>query len=212
MAWKMSTDLSRPLVASMGQHDPLDGYVTCVQLSATASMLEPGQPAGPGLDEAIADFAAMIEGRDLTTADPLGLGGLLADAARVDQVTKQGAMVSADLLEVLLTAAFEGLSHYARLGELRRPASQRLAFRELGLAIGLSAVGVIGAPSGGAGSELQQWIDRLKPYLALAAGIRSFWLDSGHRTAPTWSEHRDINEVMLATSLVPEGFVVLSCG
>jgi hypothetical protein len=24
-----------------------------------------------------------------------------------------------------------------------------------------------------------------------------------------WSEHRDINEVMLATSLVPEGFLVL---
>lgn len=39
MAWKMSTDLSRPLVASTGQHDPLDGYVTCVQLRATASML-----------------------------------------------------------------------------------------------------------------------------------------------------------------------------
>src|SRR5439155_18872535 len=30
--WKMSIDLSRPLVLSMGQHDPLDGYVTCVEL------------------------------------------------------------------------------------------------------------------------------------------------------------------------------------
>ena len=30
--WKMSTDLSRPLVTSMGQHDPLDGFVTCAQL------------------------------------------------------------------------------------------------------------------------------------------------------------------------------------
>jgi hypothetical protein len=207
----MSTDLSRPLVASTGQHDPLDGYVTCVQLRATAAMLEPGQPAGPGLDEAIADFAAMIEGRELTTADPLGLGGLLADAARVEQLTKQAATVSTHLLEGLLTAAFEGLSHYARLGELRRPASQRLAFRELGLAIGLSAIDLIGV-SGGGGSELQRWTERFEPYRALAAGIRSFWLDSGHRTAPTWPEHRDINEVMLATSLAPEGFVVLSCG
>ncbi|HUG97818.1 MAG TPA: hypothetical protein VMQ83_01415, partial [Gammaproteobacteria bacterium] len=60
--------------------------------------------------------------------------------------------------------------------------------------------------------ELQRWIDRLKPYLALAAGILAFWLDDAHRTAPPWPEHRDINEVMLATSLVPEGFVVLSCG
>ncbi|HUO82891.1 MAG TPA: hypothetical protein VM616_08550, partial [Gammaproteobacteria bacterium] len=198
MAWKMSTDLSRPLVASMGQHDPLDGYITCVQLRATASMLESGKPAGPGLDEAIADFAAMIEGGDLTTADALGLGSLLMDAARVDQLTKHGAIVGGHLLERLLTAAFEGLSHYARLGELQRPASQRLAFRELGLAIGLSAVGVIGVPSGGAGGELQRWIDRLKPYLALAAGILAFWLDDAHRTAPPWPEHRDINEVMLA--------------
>ena len=36
MTWKMSTDLSRALVPSMGQHDPLDGLITCVQLQATA--------------------------------------------------------------------------------------------------------------------------------------------------------------------------------
>ena len=36
MYWKLSIDLSRPLVASMGQHDPLDGLVTCAQLEATA--------------------------------------------------------------------------------------------------------------------------------------------------------------------------------
>ena len=28
MYWKMSIDLTRALVPSMGQHDPLDGYVT----------------------------------------------------------------------------------------------------------------------------------------------------------------------------------------
>src|SRR5918992_716353 len=28
MSWKMSVDLTRPLVPSMGLHDPLDGYVT----------------------------------------------------------------------------------------------------------------------------------------------------------------------------------------
>jgi len=37
MYWKMSTDLSRPLVPSMGQHDPLDGYVTAAQLRRTAA-------------------------------------------------------------------------------------------------------------------------------------------------------------------------------
>ena len=33
---KMSTDLSYPLVTSMGLHDPLDGLVTYTQLQATA--------------------------------------------------------------------------------------------------------------------------------------------------------------------------------
>ena len=36
MYWKMSIDLSYPLVPSMGQHDPLDGLVTYCQLQATA--------------------------------------------------------------------------------------------------------------------------------------------------------------------------------
>ena len=32
----MSIDLSYPLVPSMGQHDPLDGYITYLQLQSTA--------------------------------------------------------------------------------------------------------------------------------------------------------------------------------
>lgn len=28
MYWKMSVDLSRPQVPSMGHHDPLDGYIS----------------------------------------------------------------------------------------------------------------------------------------------------------------------------------------
>src|SRR5256714_1355638 len=33
LVWKMSVDLTRPLVPSSGQHDPLDGFVSCLQLS-----------------------------------------------------------------------------------------------------------------------------------------------------------------------------------
>lgn len=36
MYWKMSVDLSRPQVPSMGQHDPLDGYLTYNQLRVAA--------------------------------------------------------------------------------------------------------------------------------------------------------------------------------
>ena len=58
MVWKMSSDLSRPLVPSMGQHDALDGFITCVQLEKTASRPS-STPAGPSLEPAVTDFATM---------------------------------------------------------------------------------------------------------------------------------------------------------
>ncbi|MGD9765428.1 MAG: hypothetical protein AB7V27_17155 [Candidatus Binatia bacterium] len=58
---KLSIDLSRPLVTSMGQHDPLDGLVTYAQLEATAAGTR------PSLVGASADFAAMIDPRGLAT-------------------------------------------------------------------------------------------------------------------------------------------------
>ena len=79
MYWKMSIDLSRPLVASMGQHDPIDGFLTCVELEATAAAL---RAPGPSLEGATADFAAMVDPAGLASADPLGIGGLLVDAYR----------------------------------------------------------------------------------------------------------------------------------
>ena len=62
MYWKMSIDLSRPLVPSMGHHDPLDGLITCHELRA-ALRREPQRPAGLDLEPEIADLAAMCEGR-----------------------------------------------------------------------------------------------------------------------------------------------------
>jgi hypothetical protein len=39
--------------------------------------------------------------------------------------------------------------------------------------------------------------------------IEGFWLEPANRTSRTWKEHEDINAVMLATSLAPEGYLVL---
>ena len=209
MVWKMSTDLSRALVPSMGHHDPLDGFITCIQLRTTQSSI----PQGPSLEDEVADFATMIEGQDWATADPLGLGGLLADASRVAQLMPLGAFAGSDLLDALLAAAVRGLAGYAQRNDLRSPASRRLAFRELGLAIGLSAVPLIENEVGTRrrhsyrGAEVHEQIEALAPYRALGPEIESFWRRPQHREARTWSEHRDINEVMLATSLVPAGFL-----
>jgi hypothetical protein len=53
-------------------------------------------------------------------------------------------------------------------------------------------------------------LETLSPYVSLASSIESFWLQPEARQARTWSAHLDINEVMLATSLIPEGFLILS--
>jgi hypothetical protein len=178
MAWKLSVDLSRPLVASMGQHDPLDGLVTCMQLQATGG--------APSLAHAITDFAAMVDRDRLMTTDPLGLGGLLVDAYRVDRLAIPGDT----LRDAILVAARAGLAHVAEHSGLTAPASQRLAFRELGLAIGLDAASRIA----GFGASPTHDV------------IVQFWLLPTHRGAP-WTDHADINDVMLATALRPEGFL-----
>lgn len=171
MYWKMSLDLSRPLVASMGQHDPIDGYITCLQL---------------GLPDDAEAFAQMIDHRTLATTDPLGIGGLLADAYRLEQLGKD-----AELKDALLKAAHRGLGYYLEMPDLREPADQRVAFRELGLAIGLSAP-----------------VPGLKPY-AVLTGITEFWLEQANRDNDLWRQHNDINDTMMATAIAPAGFLEL---
>lgn len=213
MFWKMSVDLSRPVVPSMGHHDPLDGFVTYTQLRSRASALS-AAPEGPTLRDATLDFGRMLEGQNVVTSDALGIGGLLAEAYRVHQLPEHETPVKKALRRELLAAALEGLSHYARDRELGRPASQRLAFRELGLAIGLSAVELMASSvqaSRTRGDDGRLWglLEALRVHRELGAGIRSFWLDPEHRRSAIWAEHEDINEVMLATSLLPEGYLVL---
>jgi hypothetical protein len=200
MYWKMSVDLSHPLVASMGHHDPLDGYITCVELDAAAARMSISDD-GPGLADEAADFAAMIPD-DLSTTDPLGLGGLLTDAWRLEQLMAAGAIKDRVLSSRLLDAALAGLARFDP-DELAWPASSRLAFRELGLAIGLAGLPLLAA---GAVAARHGELARLEP---LRSEIEAFWLRSAHQTSATWVDHRDINEVMLATSLVSSGYVTL---
>jgi hypothetical protein len=208
MYWKMSIDLSRPLVRSMGQHDPLDGYVTCAELDATRTAM--GGPA-PDIGSQVAALAAMIDEDHLATADPLGIGGLLVDAFRVEQLMRGGAIRGDRLLHAVLSAALDGLDVYARGRELRLPADQRLAFRELGLAIGLRGVSLMWQSARGdprrfsGGSDVRSVLDALSRHVPLASRIEAFWLEPAHQQTSTWTEHQNIDEVMLATSLVPDG-------
>lgn len=200
MFWKMSIDLQWPQVASMGQHDPLDGLVTCLQLRAHAD------PEDDGADLAvpIREFARMTEALDLASDDPLGIGGLLVDAWRLLQLPVDDGL-GAGLPARILDAAAVGLDACLRQRPFERPAAQRLAFRELGLAIGLHAVERMLAASHCA--TVRARVERLATQVPLAATIESFWLQPQQRRGPGWRAHQDINTVMLATSLAPAGYL-----
>jgi hypothetical protein len=214
LAWKTSIDLSRPLVDSMGQHDALEGTVTCAQLRQTAAAL--GTLAeGPGLEHEEQALRAIAEHVAWPTADPLGIGGLLAAAAWAAQLVAAGAFPDPGLLPRLLAAALPGIQHLRASSELTGDAGRRLAFRELGLAIGLEGLPLIASALAAAP---ERFVDRertasvlgsLQSRAWLAPEIRTFWLQPRNQESRTWREHLDINAVMLATSLFPEGYLVL---
>ncbi len=217
MYWKMSIDLTRPLVPSMGQHDPLDGLVTYNELHLTATSVFK-QSAQPVLVREMADMTEICRAMHLVTDDPLGTGGLLSDAARITQLTLKGVPVYAGLLESLLGSGLAGLDSFTKSGNLELPARSRLAFRELGLSIGLAGIEKLPEWMGknpklfDMTDSHHQLVKSLLEYMPLRKKIEQFWLDSRNRETSTWSDHREINRVMLATSLAPEGFLAVSPG
>lgn len=212
MHWKMSIDLSHPLVASMGLHDPLDGLITFEQLEATAAAFSQ-TPAAPNLITEIEEMSALCEGRCWATDDPLGIGGLLTDAHRLTQLIINAGVCDAGRLLPLLRDAETGLDALAAKAELNHAAEYRLAFRELGLSIGIHAIPNMGKLVGRHGASLANQLQLasrlagLSRFLPLIAEIEGFWLEPANQRNHAWQEHIDINSVMLATSLMPEGFL-----
>ena len=151
----------------------------------------------------------------LVTTDPLGIGGLLFDASRIAQLMVMGSLMDAGLLETVVESALLGMRSFAKGETLEYPADYRLAFRELGLSIGLSAVNnlrkVVEENPGllPRNSPLHRRIEDLMGYMPLRETIENFWIDGKNRQASTWIEHREINMVMLATSLAPGRFLMI---
>jgi hypothetical protein len=207
MYWKMSIDLSYPLVQSMGHHDPLDGFVTYTSLQAAADIFFT-KSVQTDLSGEIADSAALCKGKDWATEDPLGLGELLCTAYKIAQLVMDGYFGHTDLLATLLDASIRSLKSCA-VEDL--PAHDRLAFRELGLSIGLHAVErlntLIEQNTDLFNKNLHTQIKTLMGCMPMRETIEGFWLDNANRKSVTWKEHRDINMVMLATSLAPDGYL-----
>ena len=209
ITWKMSTYLSRPLVPAMGLHDALDGLITFWEIQHAMQ----DHTGFDDLDQAVEALLPLCQHKDWSTDDPLGLGGLLFDACRLCQLPRSEHQRDVRLLEELLQACSRGLTALLASRHLDRPTSHRLAFRELGLAIGLRALPMIAEAikrDGGQlrdSSNLRQLIEQLLPYEALSGEIVDFWLPHAHHQDEGWDAHQDINEVMLATALVPSMFL-----
>lgn len=212
LLWKMSIDLSRPLVPSTGAHDSLDAYITYNELGPCSERIA-NDHTSTDLDGEIAETAEMIEGQHWHTDDPLGLGGLLFDAGRVFQLIAAARLKEPSIAESLLPAACESLAYFAGQMSWNRPPEYRLAFRELGLSIGLHAIERIREIAKTRpelfGDRLQPFLEDLGKYIPLRELIEDFWCTPGNQLVETWQDHLDINRVMLATSLLPDEFLAI---
>jgi hypothetical protein len=209
--WKMTIDLSRPVVPSMGQHDALDG------LAAIAALRQRAGGAGAvwerdfDLDTELEELAEMCSGRGWATADALGIGGLLADAWFLAQLARRVPGSAEQLLTRVLHDAARSLDLVTTGRYLEGAAHERLPFRELGLSLGLAAVEHMeeqrrtGSLPGG--HQAAAAVQSLLPHLPRRHRIESFWEQPAHQTVGSWTEHEDINAVMLATSLLPDGYL-----
>jgi hypothetical protein len=211
--WKMSIDLSRPLVSSMGQHDALDGMITYLQLMATA-VDDPEMSAELNLGTEISEAMSMCENMNWFTDDSLGIGGLLTDAFKLTQLIVHSNLQLTNMLSTLLHSAKGGMDALSLTDTLNYPAEYRLAFRELGLLIGLQTIEkmmlmIKQHPGSFPGQQLliSQLAD-FSPHLPLMKKIEMFWLTATNQHSNTWTEHVDINSVMLATSLGADGYLL----
>jgi hypothetical protein len=209
--WKMSIDLSRPLVPSAGHHDPLDGLAVAAEVHALARTAAAPADVRQGLAPELRDLADMCRDQSWATADALGIGALLTAAWQIARAGHRGPATAPDLLARVLDDGARSLELVAMGRYLEGAAQQRLAFRELGLSLGLAAVERLRDPERGSvlltDPAAAAALDRLAPCLPLRSRIEALWLDPSNQASANWSEHEDINAVMLATSLAPEGYL-----
>jgi hypothetical protein len=193
MYWKMSTDLSRPLVKSMGAHDPMEGLIYAL------TILERVPEKASQLQPIIKDLTDCCQGLDWSTTDPLGLGGLLLNIARLADLHVKNVDVPACIRpKKVFTDSLHGLEAYRQIYNRHLHARQRLAFRECGLSLGLRVL--MGFKEKALKADLN--VDKLNEFVFLADEIEEFWMNPQNQNSLTWTEHLNINAVTLAASLV----------
>ncbi|KAF8907630.1 hypothetical protein CPB84DRAFT_1874121 [Gymnopilus junonius] len=188
MFWKVSMDLSHPLVSSEGNLDPIDGYVIF-------NLLQEYSPDPDILRQEISEYKKILDvkWKYYQSDDPLDLGMTLW--------TAHWFAGKADWANHLIRKARQTFDRY-----FDHPISQRLAFREFGTCMGL-----------GCTSDLQVIQDYNLPSLRSRiirqwekAGIGSRGIDSQLSAVIRRTVQRQglkpITMVMYAAALLPGAF------
>lgn len=186
MYWKLSMDLSRPLVTSEGNLDPIDGYVTYKLLQDTSD-------DETVLQDEIAAFKKIVDTkwRYYSSSDTLDLGMTLWTAHWLSSEDTWAATIS--------RRAISCLGFLVQDGYFDEPVSRRLAFREFGTALGLRVA--------------MAWVDEAdtihSKLQALPDQICKTWEDAGLVPVATkelegrMAELMPITAVMYASALIP---------
>src|SRR6056297_4319091 len=189
--WKMSIDLSYPLVPSMGAHDPLDGYLTALECKMMASDKR-------DFTDYLENLEAICKGKNWKTTDPLGLGGLLLNTVRSAELESHTALPESVKPQKLYNDVLNGLNAYERQAGITSSAKYRLAFRECGLSLGLRVID----STRGKLTENSLQTERIDEYVTLADDIEGFWSQEKNREYSAYLDHQNINNVSLASSLL----------
>ncbi|MCO4756136.1 MAG: hypothetical protein KC478_16765, partial [Bacteriovoracaceae bacterium] len=131
MPWKLSVDLKRALVPTMGAHDPLDGYLTALEILQSVPEFE------NELKDAILKYGQLCKNNNWSSPDPLATGSLLINTLRAQQLEKNFDLVDECKPGKLLDDSLLGIEAFLKNSNLEALPNLRLAFRECGLSLGL---------------------------------------------------------------------------
>jgi len=151
--------------------------------------------------KAVGQLALLCQNKDWATDDALGIGGLLFDACRLAQLSGRADHGKPDqLFAAVAGVALQSLRDFLSSSPMSLPADHRLAFRELGMTIGLHGIGYLQ-------DALRLNEETVAYFQRVAQEIEAFWLAPEHQQQATWLDHHDINRVTLATSLLSPAFL-----
>ncbi|KAJ5748304.1 uncharacterized protein N7511_010000 [Penicillium nucicola] len=189
MVWKMNMDLTKALVASEGNLDPIDGYVVFRLLQA--SSVESGD--GEVLAEEISDYKRVLKrkGEHYVSSDPLDLGMTLWTAHWFSEREAWAAELAGRCFEQMYNL-FE-INRY-----LERNIKFRLAFREFGTCMGIEC-------QAKQANEKERAVD-LKTFSAAIIAAWDPYMELAIADDLTPEDLRPITRVMYAAALIPGAF------